>query len=400
MSAPVRIYQQIEAQIKRCAPELRLTSVRRLAELVQGILASEECTVRRVAREVRAMGLRRAQPESLARRLRRTLADARLDGGAGYATLLDAAITWPQTAPVLLVLDESTTPGGVHVLRLSLTYRGSCVPVSWAVWRHQQKLPRGQYWRHLEGVLARARASIPPQLRVVVLADRAYDVPPLLDRLTALGWDWIIRVKARSKMRWRGAAGSEQPLREVVSARLDRRGRRFRLTGETFKKAGWRRVHLVGEWGHGYRDPLVVVTSLAPRWSVLSRYARRCWIEAAFRQDKSAGWAWQHSQIRDPQHQERLLLGLAWASVLVLSLGAQQAAAAVAGLRACRGRRPQPSHPRDSLFTLGLERFRAWLYGTVRGRLRWRLPRLTAPSWCAQWLAVQQAHPLSQTVLP
>jgi hypothetical protein len=400
MSAPARIYQQIEAQIKRCAPDVRLTSVRRLAALVQGILASEDCSLRRVAREVAAMGLRRAQPESHARRLRRTVADARLDGGAGYAALLDEAITWPTTAPVLLVLDESSTPGGVHVLRLSLAYRGSCVPLAWAVWPHQHTLPRGAYWQHLGAVLARAQASIPPQRRVIVLADRAYDVPPLLERLTALGWDWIIRVKARSKMRWRGGDGGEQPLREVVRAALARPGQRCRLTGETFKKAGWRPVHLVGEWGHGYRDPLVVLTSLAPRWQVLSRYARRFWIEAAFRQDKSAGWHWQHSQIRDPQHQERLLLALAWASVLVLSLGAQQAAATGSTRRVERQRPTRPSHPRDSLFTLGLARFRAWLYGTVRGRLRWRLPRLTAPSWCVQWFAMYQAQPCSQSVLP
>jgi hypothetical protein len=398
MSAPVRIYQQLEAQIKRCAPTLRITSVRRLALLVQGIAASEHCTLRRVAREVRALGLSRAQPESIARRLRRTVADRRLDGGAGLAALLGEAITWPRTEPVLLVLDESTTPGGLHVLRLSLTYRGSCLPLSWAVWPHQQKLPPGAYWRHVDGVLAQAQALLPPGVRAVVLADRAYDVPPLLDRLAARGWDWILRLKARSTMRWCGADGIEQRLRDLVARQLDRPGTRLRTTGQTFKKAGWRAVNLVGEWGHDYAEPLVVLTSLPPRWSVLSRYARRFWIEAAFRQDKSAGWDWQHSQIRDPRHQERLLLGLAWASLLILSLGAQEATAAKTR-RARRDARAQPTHPRDSLFTLGLSRFRAGLYGTVRGRLRWRLPRLPAPSWCAQWLAGHPS-PQPQSVLP
>ena len=398
MSAPVRIYQQLEAQIKRCAPTLRITSVRRLALLVQGIAASEHCTLRRVAREVRALGLSRAQPESIARRLRRTVADRRLDGGAGLAALLGEAITWPRTEPVLLVLDESTTPGGLHVLRLSLTYRGRCLPLSWAVWPHQQKLPPGAYWRHVDGVLARAHALLPPGVRAVVLADRAYDVPPLLDRLAARGWDWILRVKARSTMRWRAADDTEQRLRDLVARQLDRPGTRLRTTGQTFQKAGWRVVNLVGEWGHDYAEPLVVLTSLPPRWSVLSRYARRFWIEAAFRQDKSAGWDWQHSQIRDPQHQERLLLGLAWASLLILSLGAQEATAAKTR-RARRDARAQPTHPRDSLFPLGLSRFRAGLYGSVRGRLRWRLPRLPAPSWCAQWLAGHPSpHP--QSVLP
>ena len=402
MSAPVRISQQVEAQIKQWAePTLRITSLRRLTSLVVGVLASEGCTLRRVARELEAMGLSQAQPASTVRRLRRTLADARLDDGAGYGMAVQAMVDWPTSAtePVVLILDESTTPGEVHVLRLSLAYRGSCLPLAWAVWRHQERLPRGAYWQFLEGVLARAAAILPPEVPVIVLADRAYDVPGVIDRLAAMGWHWIIRVKARSKLAWREADGGEQPLRTLVAAHLTGPGQRLRRSGATFKKAGWRPVHLVGEWGHGYAEPLVVLTSLDPCWSVLSRYARRFWIEAAFRQDKSAGWDWEHSQVRQPQRQERLLLALAWATLLVLSLGAQQAAAATAVLRA-RPHRSKPSHPRDSLFTLGLGRFRAWLYGTVRGRLPWQLPQLTGPSWCAEWLAAHHEPAPLQTVPP
>jgi hypothetical protein len=393
MSAPTRIYQQLEAQIKHCAPDLRLSSVHRLALLTLGVAAREHSTLRGVAREVQSLGLSAAQPESTARRLRRTVADERLDGGAGLATLLAEAITWPADTPVPVVLDESSTPSGLHVLRLSLAYRGSCLPLAWAVWKHQEKLPPGEYWRQMERVLDQAAALLPAGVRVVLLADRAYDIPPLIDRLAARGWDWIIRVKARSQMVWQEDDGREQPLRALVSAALTGPGTRLRATGQTFKKAGWRPVHLVGEWGHGYAEPLVVLTSLPPRWTVLSRYARRFWIEVAFRQDKSAGWDWAHSQVRLPAHQERLLLGLAWASLLVLSLGVRQAAAV---LRQVRRRRGQPSHPRDSLFTLGRDRLRACLYGTVRGRVRWRLPRLTASSWSAEY---QAAQPM-QTVLP
>lgn len=397
MSAPARVYQQLVAQIKRCAPDLRVTSARRLALLALGIAASESSSLRRVAREVRALGLSRARPESLARRLRRTVADARLDGGGGLAALLAEAVAWPAAEPVALVLDESATPGGLRVLRLSLAYRGGCLPLAWAVWPHQAKLAPGEYWRHVDGVLDRAQALLPPGTRAVLLADRAYDVPPLLDRLAARGWDWVVRVKARSKMVWRGPDGAERPLRALVAAALTGPGARLRASGETFKKAGWRAVRLVGEWGRGYAEPLVVLTSLPARWTVLSRYARRCWIEAAFRQDKSHGWKWDRSQVRRPAHQERLLLGMAWASALVLGLGAQQAARAVA---ARRGSRARPTHPRDSLFTLGLDRLRAALYGTDRVRLRWRLPRLTGPSWCAQWRAAGQTRPHAQSVLP
>lgn len=278
------------------------------------------------------------------------MADLRLDGGAGYGVLLAEALTWPADTPVTLVLDESATPGGMHILRRSLAYRGSCLPLAWAVWPHQPPLAPGQYWRYVDTVLERVVARRPPGVRVVLLADRAYDIPPRIDRLTSVGWDGIIRGKARRQLGWREADGRAPPPRALVAAPLDQSGRRVRRAGQPFKKAGWRPVHVVGEWGRRSQEPLVVLTSLPPRWTVLSRYARRFWIEAAFRQDKSHGWDWGHSQIREPPHQARLVLALAWASVLVLSLGAREAARATT---ATRGTYAQPSHPRDRLFHWG-----------------------------------------------
>lgn len=400
MSAPRRLYQQIEAQITRfAAPQLRVTSIRRLATLVTGIVASEHSSLRRVARELTAMGLRQAQPESTRRRLRRTVSDARLDAGAGYGAAVQALVAWPAHEPVLLVLDESTTPGQVHVLRLSLAYRGSCLPLAWAVWDHQATLPAGMYGQQLERVLAAAAAILPPELPAIVLADRAYDVPNVIDRLAARGWGWIIRVKARGTLVWRASDGAEQPLRDLITSRLPGPGHRFQAAGCVFKNAGWRPVQLVGAWEPGYAEPLVVLTSLDAEATLLRRYARRFWIEAAFRQDKSAGWDWQHSQVREPTRQERLLLALAWATLLALSLGAQHAATMVAALTT-RARPPAPSHPRDSLFTLGKDQLRARLYGAVRGPLPWTLPHLTAPSWCAEWLALHQPAPSPQSVPP
>ena len=129
------------------------------------------------------------------------------------------------TTPVLLVLDESSHAGwsapaaaepGLSRQLSAAGVGGLAAPAA--------KLPPGAYWRHLDGVLARAEAMLPQDVQVVVLADRAYDVPPLLDRLAALGWDWIIRVKARSKLVWRGDDGAEQPLRTLVASRPDPAG--------------------------------------------------------------------------------------------------------------------------------------------------------------------------------
>jgi hypothetical protein len=66
MSAPVRIDQQLESRNKHCAPDLRLSSVHRVALLTLGVAARAHWTLRGVARKLTAMGLSAAQPESTA----------------------------------------------------------------------------------------------------------------------------------------------------------------------------------------------------------------------------------------------------------------------------------------------------------------------------------------------
>jgi hypothetical protein len=69
-----------------------------------------------------------------------------------------------------------------------------------------------------------------------LLADRADDIPPLLDRLAALGWDWVIRVKARSTLVWRDDDSTEQPLRDLINATLCGPGTRLRATGRNLQE--------------------------------------------------------------------------------------------------------------------------------------------------------------------
>jgi hypothetical protein len=45
------------------------------------------------------------------------------------------------------------------------------------------------------------------------------------------------------------------------------------------------------------------------------------WIEESFRDDKSHGFQWDKSRVDDPKHATRLLVVLALAALLALSLG-------------------------------------------------------------------------------
>ena len=411
MPATPSLYQQVYQQIKTTTAPfgVRQTSVVRLALLVCGILAARTCVLTRVADELDGLALTAAQrPESIGRRLRRTLNDRLLTAAHCYSpvvrSVLAASLGASRVREVVLVLDESTHTDRIHLLRVSLAYRGGSLPLAWALWPQNTAQPPGSYWRAVEQVLTTVAALIPLGQPLVVLADRAYDVPAFVDALTRRGWSWVVRTKAGSDLKLRDRRGREHALRAFVHRHLARPGQRWQMRGLAFKTAGWRRVSLVGVWAKGQSEPLVVLTDRRARLAVLALYRQRFWIEPGFRQDKTAGWQWEASQVMELDHHERLVLALAWATLVTLCLGSAVAAERVA-LEVAKPPRPAGTRPpatrphaRQSLFTLGLAQVRRSLYrGWVR--ICWLLPDLHQSSWTRQWERVQRAR-YPQTVRP
>ncbi len=414
MPAQVALYQEVEQQMTTitAAADLRITSVRRLALLVTGIIAAKSCVLAQVAAELAALHLTEARwAESIARRLRRTRNDPALTAATCYEPVLPRVIDWPAvlrgSRRVVLIVDESSKEDEVHLFRVSLAYWGGSLPLAWAVWEQNQPLPDGYYWQTVDAMLARIAALVPAGLEVIVVADRAYDIPAVVDRIAAYGWHWVVRCKAGSSLRWRDYQDREWALRTLVARHLPGPGRRWKARGQVFKAAGWRHASVVGVWTPGHADPLVVLSDLPPQWAVLRLYGRRFWTEPGFRNDKTRGWQWEDSQVQGVAHHERLLLGMAWASLVTLCLGVQAAQERLAALaerpirvrdgRPCPG---QPQHARESLFTLGLRRVRQWLYHAWAGAFPWRLADLDTDSWTAQWQFHQAYRLIFQTVRP
>ncbi|HEY0603028.1 MAG TPA: transposase [Herpetosiphonaceae bacterium] len=394
MSAHRSLYQVVlqqltETMVPSTVPQ---TSVVRLALLVTGLLAATSTVLAQVAAALDALHLTRAtQSESIERRLRRTLSDPHLQASTCYTPVLTQVLDWPAllrgARRIVLAVDESSKADQVHLFRVSLPYWGGSLPLAWTVWEQNVALPQGAYWQAVDQVLAQVAALLPPELEVVIVADRAYGIPPFLDRCASYGWHWVLRLTTTGSHRFCSWQGQEHGLRAVVQWHLRQPGQRWRTRGQLFKDAGWRRVNLVGIWGLGAKEALVVITDLPPQWSVLRLYARRFWIEAGFRSDKRKGWQWEASQIQGQPHHERLLLGMAWASVIILCLGVADAQARIdaAQARPWRKRLRQVRHARTSIFTLGLRALRHWLFGTAWGEWRWCLPELDAPSWEQRW---------------
>jgi hypothetical protein len=275
----------------------------------------------------------------------------------------------------------------------------------WRVWAQNTALPAGQYWAEVDALLTAAAAIVPTDLAAVVVADRAYDVPAFVDRVAAHGWHWVVRAKAKSAMRFCDQHGREHALADVLRRRL-RRGGRWKARGAVFKGAGWRQASIVALWTPTAKEPAVTLSDLPCSWHTLALYDRRFWTEPGFRNSKSRGWRWEQSQVQGTAHHACLLLAMAWASLLALLAGQDEAARRETALAQRPLRAPgrthpaKPQHPRQSLFTLGLQALRRWLHEHLPQPPTWRLAHLTDPSWHQHWLARQGQRLLFGTVRP
>jgi hypothetical protein len=395
MPAQCPLFQEVFQRIRTTATpqQLPYAACCRLALLVTGILAAKSTVVAQIAAELVALRLTHAtRTESVTRRLRRTLNDPHLTPAACYTPLLKQVVDWPQLLAgrrrVVLVIDESAKADEIHLLRVSLPYWGGSLPLAWEVWEQNVPLPDGEYWRRVERLLADVAAQVPPDLEVVVVADAFFAIPGFVDRLARYGWHWVIRVTPCGSHRFRDQQGRESGLGERVRHQVCQPGQRWKARGAVFKDAGWYAASVVATWAAGTEEPVVVLSDLPPRWGVLRHYDRRFWCEPGFRTDKTRGWQWESSQVQGVAHHAVLLLGMAWASLVTLCLGVEEARArlAAAAARPVDGKRPgRPRHARESVFTLGLQQLRAWLYRTWRRALPWHLPEVDSVSWYDRW---------------
>jgi DDE family transposase len=414
MPAQAELYRAIVAHVEAAARGhgVRITTVRRLALLVTGLVAAQSSVVSRMASGLWEVGVSAAQAASIGRRLRRGLADKRLTAAACYEPAVRTLLDWDglrrRGKPAILALDESSQDERVHLLRVSLTYWGTAVPLAWEIWPQNTPLEAGEYWRRIDAVLDRVAALLPDGLAVILTADRAFDIPPFSERVAARGWHWVVRLKAEGANRFLDWHGREHGLKALVHRHVAAPGQRWKARGRLFKGAGWRAASVVAVWAPGAKERLVVITDLPPRWEVLAHYDRRFWIEPGFRTDKAHGWQWEACQVTALDHHARLLVAMAWATLLVLCLGLAQARtelARVAALRTTRStaRRgpPKPQHARASLFTLGLRLARRWLARTAAPPLAWPLSHLSSPAWNTRWRRAQaRRHLFSQSVRP
>ncbi len=384
MSAP-EVYQQIRRELQAVLQgRVDESSLERLSLLVTGILQARHASPARIASGLDELGLRSASVASLERQVRRTENDPELTAEVCFHPFARVRLLWGHPQRLYLILDPTQQDERVFLLTAAVWYRGRALPLAWATWPANTPLEGDGFWERVRKLLAVVASLLPCGVKVVWLADRAFGTPAFTDLMVQHGWDYVVRVQGQTLFRDR--LGRECSVQSLVPGK----GRRATRAGQVFKKAGWRTAQVVAYWGASHRSPLCLVSSLPAAWELIALYRRRFPIEATFRHYKSYGWQWEQGQVCDLEHTNHLLVGMALATWIALSVGSQ-----VAGERlekAPSGRRhTRPFAAKSSLFTLGLHRLKAWLTGALRPCLCWAFSDWEGLNWSTQ-LTAREVH--------
>jgi hypothetical protein len=361
----------IERALAERLPHLRPPQRRGLALWVLGAVLAQSACQSAVLVALLAHG----RYHALRQRLREWLLNgaekaapcaAQVEAEACFAPLLRWVLAWWQGRHLALAVDATAHREDVVALVVSVLYRGSAIPVAWAV------LPGnapGAWMGPILRLRRLLRPAVPPGWTVLVLADRGLWSPRLWKRVRDLGWHPLLRIQRRTTVAPDG--GERRPAGTLV-----RPGEAWAGRG----RLGWPRsrrltVTLAAVWTRDQEEPWVVVTDLPPDRVGVGWYALRAWVELGFRALKGVGWRWQRSRRTDPARVARHWLVLAVASPWALAHGTRVEDAHERGLPPARLRTPPApragARPRRiSLVRLGIQWLRHLL---AHGRLWHRL---------------------------
>ena len=369
------VYQQIRKRAYQMVDESVASSTReRLALLVTGMIKAKSASPARIAAALDQLGVCQALQESIERRIRRTENDVQLTTKLCFHPFAKHHLAVGRPQELLLAIDPTTQEDRVVMLTVSVWHRGRSLPLAWAIWPANVPLKGAGFWERVAQLLDEVSQILPDGVPVTWVADRAFGTPAFTDLVIARQWHYIVRVQGQTRCR-------DRVNRERQVASLVRRPRiRAKMRGHVFKSRGWREASVVVLWGRRHKTPLCIVSDLPPKWRLLHLYRRRYAIEALFRHYKTYGWCWEQGQVTDLDHIRRLLVGMAWATWIVLFAGSAETVRLLAK-KPTGKRRTRPFCGKHSLFWLGLDRLHRFFCRLHSPPLTWVLFKWTAPNW-------------------
>ncbi len=302
-----QLYRNLTTELQRRLPAASKSQVHNLALLTQALVFSEDCHLPNLALQLPIDG----QRDHLIRRLMRFLSNSRLNCHTHYLPLVRHLFAnWPDE-DVNLVMDRTDIRQEKSILLLAVAFKCRAIPLTWRV------LPFGGTGADLQ---VRLLKKITPYLskdkRIMFYGDTEFRAVNVQRYCRQQRWGWQLGVK--SDTLFHTGDGHWQPLRNFT---VERGSRRYLQNITLTQKEAWPDVHLMADWTHNWDNPRYVICHRKATRASWRLGRKRFWIEPTFRDWKSYGFDLESSHIDDDQRLDRLLLGMATATLWLLLLG-------------------------------------------------------------------------------
>ena len=278
------------------------------AWMLVGLLATMEVALTRWCPFVKG---RAESAQSSQRRFHRWLNNPRISVLRLYLGLLQRVLLDFRDRKVYLALDTTMLWNTYCVVYVSLIYRGRMIPLAWKVMEHESASIAFREYRRLLRILEKPLRG----KEVYLLADRGFVHRDLMRWVKRTPhWHFRIRYKAGIGLhRWDGGRFLPLAWRANPGQVVCYHG--VYVTGQHEK------VHLVIGWQLGAEEPWVILSDEPTYPETLAEYALRFDIEEGFLDQKSNGFQWESSRLRNRHALHRLCFVMAVATLILVCQG-------------------------------------------------------------------------------
>ncbi len=208
---------------------------------------------------------------------------------------------------VTLIMDQSKASDRHQILMLSLRWGERALPVAWRVEETEGAIG----FATQKALLDAAAPWLPPDAKIILMADRFYGTPDLIGWCKSRGWDYRLRLKGNLT----AYRGGKKVTMAGLALSEDRYFQGIQFTAKRIET----NIGIIHDPGHV--EPWIVAMSEKPSYLSTLDYTNRWGIEPMFSDFKSRGFGIEHTHIHYPERLGRLILVMALALYWAVSTG-------------------------------------------------------------------------------
>lgn len=298
------------------AEDVHAKRVDSLANATLGVITGASLGVAIIGKALaQARGL---LPKHAVKQVDRLLSNAKLEAWDVFAQWVPERVGSRPEIVVAMDWTDYDADGQATLVLSLITRHGRATPLIWlSVFKDELAGARNAYE---DAGLRRLAEVLPAGVRVTLLADRGFADTKLFGFLAELGFGYVIRIKANTRVS--AADGTIRPAADWVG----QGGRARKLRDAAVAEARCPVGAVVCVHAKDMKEPWCLVASDpgATASQIVKLYSKRWTAEPSFRDTKDLrfGLGLDAIRIGDPQRRDRLLLLNAFAVVLLTLLGA------------------------------------------------------------------------------